>query len=85
MIANASIYGKKSKTRIAAFNAWSMCLEGTAKQDAAINDTLMSIAGKRYDIYDQDDDPIWTIIGCLTASEQRRFIREVQRIMKEGK
>lgn len=72
------------KTRMQAFNAWAKCLDSNSKIDSAINDLLERIAGKRYDIYYQDDDPIWTIIGSLTASERRIFIRGVDQIISKN-
>ena len=72
----------QDKTRIQAFNAWSKCLEYNTSIDIEINDLLENIAGNRYNIYYSDDDPIWTILGSLTASERRRFIKGVDLIIK---
>ena len=72
----------KDNTRAAAFKAWEYCLEN-AVWDYKINDLLVDIAGKKYDIYEQDDDPIYTIIGSLTASERRRFIKGVEEIIND--
>lgn len=72
----------KDNTREAALNAWCKCLESTEEVDFAINDLLVDIAGSRYNIYEHDDDPIYTIIGCLTASERRKFIKGVEAILQ---
>lgn len=66
-----------------AMEAWAKCFEYGNKIDYAINDLLEEIAGPKYSIYEQDDDPIWTIIGSLTASECRAFISGVEKIIKE--
>lgn len=73
----------KDNTRQAALEAWSQCLNHNMAIDFEINELLEDIAGNRYSIYEQDDDPIYTIIGCLTASERRRFIKGVKEILNE--
>lgn len=72
----------KDNTRMKALNAFGKDIEYSAAADFKTNDLLKEIAGKRYDIYFQDDDPIWTIIGSLTASERRRFIKGVEEIVR---
>ena len=73
-----------NKLRNEAMDAWAKCLEYDNKIDFAINDLLEKIAGPKYAIYNQDDDPIWTIIGSLTASECRAFISGVDKIVNES-
>lgn len=72
----------KDNTRQAALEAWSQCLDHNTAIDAKINGLLEDIAGNRYSIYEQDDDPIYTIIGSLTASERRKFIKGVEAILQ---
>lgn len=72
-----------NKLRNKAMDAWSKCLEYDNKIDFAINDLLEKIAGRKYDIYEHDDDPIWTIIGSLTSAECRAFISGVEKIINE--
>lgn len=74
----------RDNTRLPAFNAWSRGIDKNTKTDLLTNNLLEQIAGKRYDIYDTDDDPIWTIIGSLTASERRKFIKGVDKILIEN-
>ena len=71
----------KNPTREQAMAVWSDGTEINTRTDFETNDLLEEIAGKRYDIYEQDDDPIYTIIGNLTASERRRFIKGVRQII----
>ena len=52
----------KDHTRTAALEAFWRGIEKNAKTDYMTNVLLESIAGKRYDIYEQDNNPIWTIV-----------------------
>ena len=72
-----------NKLRNKALDAWAKCCEYDTRIDFEINDLLERIAGARYAIYESDDDPIWTIIGSLTASECRTFIAGVDKIINE--
>lgn len=71
----------KNRLREAALEAWWTGVEQDARTDALTNDLLEDIAGKRYEIYFQDDNPIYTIIGNLTNSERRRYIKGVKQII----
>ena len=77
----------KNPTREAAMNAWySAAASDQANEttDSMVNELLDDIAGNRsYSLAYYDDDPIYTIIGNLTASEQRRFIKEANKILNE--
>ena len=71
----------KDNTREAALEAWWACIELNARADYKVNDLLEKIAGAKYNVYESDDDPIYTIIGNLTASERRRFIKGAKEIL----
>lgn len=71
----------KDNTRQAALEAWWTCIELNERADYKVNDLLEKIAGAKYNVYESDDDPIYTIIGNLTASERRRFIKGAKEIL----
>lgn len=72
-------------TREAALDAWeygAISDKANSRTDGLTNDLLETIAGKRYMTdFNSDPDPIYTTIGNLTASERRRFIKGVHKIM----
>ena len=72
----------KDHTRQKAFDKWCEGIDKNTDTDRKTNDLLEEIAGRKYNIYEQDDDPIYTIIGNLTASERRRFIKGVNEILR---
>ena len=73
----------KRKLREQALDKFMEGTEKSVKTDAATCDLLEHIAGKRFDIYFSDDDPIYTILGTLTNSELRQFIKGVDEIIKQ--
>ena len=73
-----------NKTRSAAMDIWCKGSYLNARTDYLTNQLLENIAGTRYNVYFSDDDPIYTIIGNLTNSERRKFIKGVQKIIQEA-
>ena len=71
-------------TRSEALEMWYKGSYLNARTDHLTNQLLENIAGSRYNIYQSDDDPIYTIIGSLTNSERRKFIKGVQKIIQEA-
>ena len=71
----------KRKLREQALDKFFEGIDHSIEADSRTNDLLMDIAGSRYNIYEADDDPIYTILGTLTNSELRRFIKGVNKII----
>ena len=74
---------KKQDLRTKALDKFNDGIFHSSEADFKTNDLLEEIAGKRYDIYESDDDPIYTILGTLTNSKLRRFIKGVDEIIKQ--
>ena len=71
----------KRKLREQALDKFFEGIDHSIEADGQTNYLLMDIAGSRYNIYEADDDPIYTILGTLTNSELRRFIKGVNKII----